>query len=373
MKFSILVAGITIAATTVLAGEIETLGDWEAPCSYKFSGRVEPGDAAKIEALDTFGSVGASLCLDSPGGSLPEGIRMFNTIWDKQIHTRVMNGDTCESACAVAWLGGGTIQGTYDPEVVASRSIESGAVLGFHAPSLNLPKGGSYASEQVEKAFAIALTSAEGLFDIKLITKKANVDALNDFLYARILETPGDSMFRIGSVAEALMSNVLVIGVQAPEKILKSNLMHLCENTYLTHQGADVTLRDAAAHLSRLRDTAEAGERVVYVNKEKWVILMERRARDQFICVIGDEAIGLYLQQASSHNGPSQGLGDVSRFEPPTISVSLQTLNIGSSDRAAEEVRSEIARGDGYVQEVLEMPHYAFYDGMIALTELPRH
>lgn len=368
MRIARTVLAFCVAAGPTFAGEIEPLGDFDSQCSYKFTGQVMPGDAKKIEALNTFGSAGASLCFDSPGGSLLEGIAMFDAIWNAQMHTRVINGDECESACAVAWLGGGVQEGTLAVRF-PSRSIEPGAVLGFHAPSLNLPAGQTYPAKDVENAFRIALKSAEGFFDIKLTTDDS-VNALNDFLYARILETPGDSMFRIGTVAEALMSNVLVSGVKAPEEILKSNLVHLCENAYLAHRGVDVDLPDAAAHLAGLRDGAEPGERVGFVDEDKWVIRMDGERRSQYVCVINDSTFGFFITQAKRYN--DGGLYPNGRPEMPMISVSLRKLDVWPGE-PAERVW-EVVSNDGVLsRSSIKMPHYAFYDGMRPLTGLPRH
>ncbi|MGP6087355.1 hypothetical protein [Antarctobacter jejuensis] len=369
MKPLILVAAMTIAAPPVLAGEIEALGGWEAPCSYRFSGRVEPGDAAKIEALDTFGMPGASLCLDSPGGSLPEGIKIFDVIWNnKQMHTRVMNGDSCESACAIAWLGGSISVGTVISQV-ASRSIEPGAVLGFHAPSLDLPDEGIYPAKHVEEAFRIALKSAEGYFNIKLTTQDS-AEALNDFLYARILETPGDSMFRVTTVAEAVMSNVLISGVKAQEQITKADMLHLCENAYLVHKGVTVGLPDAASHLRALREDAAQGERVSYVAQTYWAVRLFNEPRAQYVCLIRDDDFGGYVSEAQRYNGDLPYMNG--QAEPPVIRLSLQRVHVWP-DEPAENVWNAIADGSGEVLRDGEMPHYTLRDGMTRLGDLTRH
>ncbi|SNS32859.1 hypothetical protein [Antarctobacter heliothermus] len=368
MKIGHWVLALTLTAGQAFCGEIVELGGFDAECSYKFTGKVATGDAAKIDALNTYGSAGASLCLDSPGGSLLEGIAMFNAIWNSQMHTRVVDGDRCESACAIAWLGGGVQEGTLAVRF-PSRSIEPGGILGFHAPSLNLPAGGSYPAGDVENAFRIALTAAEGYFDIKLTTDD-NVEALNDFLYARILETPGESMFRIQSLAEALMANVAVSAAKAPEKILKTNLVHLCENAYLVHRGVDVALSDAAAHLKKLRDAAEPGERVGYVDETSWVIRMDGERRSQHVCVISDSTFGFFLERAKRYN--AGGLYPNGRADFPTISLSLQKVDVWPGE-PAQKVWDAVSDEMILTRDSIEMPHYAFYDGLTRLTDLPPH
>jgi hypothetical protein len=369
MKFAAILLAFLMGATASLAGEIEELGSFDAQCSYKFTGRIEPGDAAKIAALNTFGSAGASLCFNSRGGSLTEGVRMFNTIWDRQIHTRVIAGDRCESACAMAWLGGGTDEGTLAVRF-ASRSIEPGAILGFHAPSLPLPEGveGPFSRKQIESAFTIALEAAEGYFDIKLTTQD-NVDALNDYLYARILETPGDEMFRIDTVAEALMANVTISGVTALTQPSQANFIHLCENAYLQHLGVDVRLTDAAAHLAALRAVAEPGERLTLIGEDRVAIRMHGERRSQYVCVIDQSALGRHVTAARNYERDRMYLNG--RAEVPTLRISLQRIDVGPG-RPAEEVWKQVYNNWGTKIGSVEMPHYAFQEATQALTSLPR-
>lgn len=368
MKIGHWVLALTLTAGQAFCGEIVELGGFDAECTYKFTGQVAPGDAAKVAALNTYGSAGASLCLDSPGGSLPEGIKMFNEIWSSQMHTRVVNGDRCESACAIAWLGGGVQEGTLAIRF-ATRSIEPGGILGFHAPRLDLPVGTTYPAEDVEKAFRIALKSAEDYFRIKQTTDDS-VDALSDFLYARILETPGDSMFRIQSLAEALMANVEVTAVKAPETLRKANLVYLCENAFLVDRGVDVSLPDAAAHLQRLRDSAEAGERVSYINDEYWAVRMDHFRRNTNLCILRDSTLGYFLESTKRYN-----TGDIypnGRPHFPTVEVSFAAVNI-QMGAPSEKLWQALDGMDELGSRGLTLPHYAFFDGLTPLVDLPRH
>ncbi|ASP18971.1 hypothetical protein ANTHELSMS3_00246 [Antarctobacter heliothermus] len=371
MTIGRLLLALCVAAGPAVSGEIQELGGFDAECTYKFTGQVAPGDTRKIAALNTYGSAGASLCLDSPGGSLPEGIKMFNEIWNSQMHTRVVAGDTCESACAIAWLGGGVQEGTLAIRF-ASRSIEPGGVLGFHAPRLDLPVGTTYPAEDVEKAFRIALKSAEDYFRIKQTTDDS-VDALNDFLYARILETPGDSMFRIQSLAEALMANVEVTAVKAPETLRKANLIYLCENAFLVDRGVDVSLPDAAAHLQRLRDTAEAGERVGYINEKYWAVRMDHFRRNTNLCILRDSSLGHFLKSTKRYNADTTYPNGRPYF--PTVEVSFAAVNIQTNAPSEKvwQALKELDGENGLGIRGVSLPHYAVFDGLTSLVDLPRH
>jgi hypothetical protein len=377
MRIAGLVFAMSVVAAPAFSGEIQELGDFSAECTFKFTGDVVPGDADKIAALNTYGSAGASLCLDSRGGSLPEGIKMFTTIWNSQMHTRVLSGDRCESACAIAWLGGSVSEGTLAIEV-ASRSIQPGAILGFHAPSLKLPRGSSYASEQVESAFRIALESAEGLFDIKLTTQDS-VNALNDYLYARTLETPGSDMYRVDTVGEALMANIQVSAARAPETLTRANILALCENAYLMEQGvlvdpnsAEEEMIDAASHMRYLRKRTVTGDRVGYVNDAFWTVRMYDYRRNHYMCVISDNAFGDYLDQAKRYNSDDPYVNG--RVYLPELSVNVTGFS-SLHNKSADELWVALEKGleAGGLGGGVSLPFYALYDAATPLADLQAH
>ncbi len=369
---------LCIAAGPVFAGEISEVGDFDSECTYKFTGQVEPGDAAKVKALNTFGAGGASLCLDSPGGSLSEGIAMFDVIWNKQMHTRVIAGDRCESACALAWLGGGVSEGTLAINF-PSRSIQPGAVLGFHAPSLNLPPDNNYPAGQVEDAFGIALKAAEGLFDIKLTTQD-DADALNDYLYARTLETPGYDMYHIDTVGDALLANVQVSAARAPETLTRANILALCENAFLMEQGvlidpwdAEEEMTDAASHLRYLRGRTVEGERVGYINEEVWAVRMYYFRRSGHTCLISDKTFGSYISEAKKYNQRND-LYPNGRVYQPEIWVRIETfdfLMMEDAEETWEALEQKLAseHSEGTTRSI-KVPFYALYDAETPLRDL---
>jgi hypothetical protein len=201
-------------------------------CDFHLRGAIEVGDATKLDVIP--GSYdGLVLCLDSPGGSLTEGAVMFSHIWDSNIKTRVLAGESCVSACSLAFLGGSIETGTALIRF-QQRRLDAGGKLGFHAPSLALPDGSSYPSKDVKKAFEIALQSAETFFAIKL-TERHGVNAMTDFLYHRILGTRPESMFYIETIGDAVMANITPGHVTLPSAIDRDQVTHLCDNAWAAH------------------------------------------------------------------------------------------------------------------------------------------
>ena len=221
-------------------------------CDYHLTGTIEVGDAQKLEVIPPSYD-GLVLCLNSPGGSLTEGKAMFDRIWDSNIKTHILAGEACESACAIAFLGGSIETGT---AVIRfqQRSVEAGARLGFHAPSLALTSGNSYSADQVNFAFEVALKSAEALFAVKL-TEGHDVRAMTDFLYQRILGTRPETMYYIETIGDAVMANIDLLGLRYPKTIGEAEITHLCDNAWASRMAdGQPDFQSAAAYYDQLKD-----------------------------------------------------------------------------------------------------------------------
>jgi hypothetical protein len=104
---------------------------WVGPMTYQVrdvggtkvlivQGTIENGEAARLaQALASAGVV-EEVWLNSPGGTLTEGIAMGRLLRKKGLLTRVPNGAACASACTFAFLGG------------PIRIIDSDAYYGVH-------------------------------------------------------------------------------------------------------------------------------------------------------------------------------------------------------------------------------------------------
>ncbi|CUH50827.1 hypothetical protein [Shimia marina] len=366
-----LVFGV-FCATGLRAATIETVGEWDDRCTYYYSGDVVAGDAAKVEALNTFGAGGATLCLNSGGGNFLEGLKLFEVIWNKQMNTRVLAGHTCASACAIAWLGGSVSEGSLGV-ASSSRNIEPGARLGFHAPYLVLPDGGSYDDSEVEWAYRVGIRHSQGLFDIHL-TQFDEARALNQYLYRQTIATPGEEMHWIDTVGEAVMSDVLVDSLVAPTSIKKANLVHLCEAAYMRHLDLSPGLTDAASRFADLRTGSYKEDQVGSYFKndqEYWAIRLYGERRQQYVCVVSDDRIGSLLSNMKRYNAektyPYNG-----RAEVPHIHVDLRFADVWP-DGPLEDVLADLSGVDPYGQSTsVKLPFYALYDAGVPLSAIAR-
>jgi len=129
----------------------ESPGHVRAPlgCTHRLSGPILSGDGARLasalgemaERLDRARERGVQLgrmvlCLQSPGGSLREGLRIATAILQAGLPTRVEADAHCLSACFWVFMAGNSraFDGTRQPD----RVLSPGGHLGFHAPMLDV-------------------------------------------------------------------------------------------------------------------------------------------------------------------------------------------------------------------------------------------
>ena len=104
------------------AGDWQTIDDGTRRPILSFSGAVEPGETVRLQQKMAEAPDAAAVVLNSPGGSLDEGIQLAVMIDELGLDTLVIAGASCESACSIAFMGG------------HRRIAQSGAVVGVHAP-----------------------------------------------------------------------------------------------------------------------------------------------------------------------------------------------------------------------------------------------
>lgn len=342
------------------AADLRQVSDaYEAICNYRLTGPIMSGDAAKLERIETNFTVGATLCFDSPGGSLTEGQAMFDLIRERQIRTRVEPGAKCHSACAIAWLGGSVVLGT-NPLPLEARVAEAGSSLGFHAPGLNLPSSGTYSDAQVERAFRIALKAAEGYFDIKAISD-IGYEPMNDFLYQRILATPPEEMFVIDTIGRAVLSDIPLAGVAVPTRITGDMVIYICELTYARHAlGAVPKLRNVAAYLDWVRDGPwwgpVKGERARRLSNGGWAVQLYNR-RDIQTCFLENPDEQRNRLARYRDGGRDRRIHDGGTED---FWVSFARLQDYRGEEFWQSVERVVASG-GWAEQSYAMPYYAFY------------
>ncbi len=233
-----LALALMLLGTPALAADIIDGGDPVMGCDVTLRGIIAPGDTAKASAVirarisdmaaedgEPEESYSLTMCLDSPGGSLAEGIRLAHFFTDSKTITAVPRDTRCESACAVAFLGGAV--NTYYADAGTDRQtmriLHPTARLGFHSPSLTV-EDGNYTAETVSRAYGVALA---GIGQLQQLKEKIYI---TDALMSIILTTPPDSMTYLETVGQSAAWHIQVAPVKAPEELTRDHVATMCNN-----------------------------------------------------------------------------------------------------------------------------------------------
>jgi hypothetical protein len=209
------------------------------PCPHRFDGLVDNGDLAQFQALPTDPQV--VICLDSPGGSFMEGIRIGAYMREAGLGTRLEQGALCESACSILFMSGSYIAeeirfGTGDEESWQLgpkpwRTMHPSAQFGLHAPRLVVPTG-QYDQESVTRAYDVALLTLSEFSRQLMQTGPSDAILFNPDLFSEMIATPHDTMFYIDTVDKAGRYAVEVGPVPPPTDPDAQTLITACATFY---------------------------------------------------------------------------------------------------------------------------------------------
>ncbi|MEC3862510.1 hypothetical protein VK792_14550 [Mesobacterium sp. TK19101] len=260
LLLTLFAAGVSQAATV-------TKGDSRA-CPARLTGAIAAGDLEKVKALDGVWpepldptTAHQVVCLDSPGGSFAEAMRIAAHFYDVGIGTRLPEGAQCLSACAVLFMSGTR----YFYEGVGNgrsshRNMHFTAQLGFHRPQLSLGRDGQFDAAAVERSFDLAVDAS--LEFIRLSNgRNGQTDTMVPAdLIERMFSHRGDDFFFITTTGMAGRWRIGIDGWQVNRVLGPAQAVQVCDNLTIwnsRYDPNDTTLGPAAA-----RPYAEPNARV---------------------------------------------------------------------------------------------------------------
>ncbi|MBY6163392.1 hypothetical protein KUV73_21100 [Mameliella alba] len=216
-----LCAALSLSVPPALAADFRVVGmtndafdiqgaDPDIACTHRLTGQFAPGDGDRmagilrnsIEDWRKQNKWGKSvICLDSPGGSIAEALKLGAALREMAVGTKLEAGARCESACALLFMAGSFY--AHESGYYKWRVMHPTAKLGFHAPSLQVGRG-QYDGATVTRAYALAMeTLARTIEDLMQNRGFEDGEHLKPSLIATMLRTPPDSMFYIDTVDQA--------------------------------------------------------------------------------------------------------------------------------------------------------------------------
>ncbi|MEO9960147.1 MAG: hypothetical protein ABJF07_07615 [Nisaea sp.] len=248
MTTSHLVA-ITLAALAISTGTTATalsadirlsLND---TCAVSLTGELKPGDYEAFIGLvssafpaDYDESTAANtVCLNSPGGNLAEGVKFARHFYKEGVGTVVPDGAECFSACAVMFMMG-TAQG---PEVAfANRKLHVRGTVGFHRPYLDLPSGSQVDQSLMGVAYDRALESALDLISVANSKAPWTSDPMmRPDLIQAMLSHVGNDMYVIDTIDKAGRFGVEIVGADLKRELSEEVAYYACHNALQWQHG----------------------------------------------------------------------------------------------------------------------------------------
>lgn len=251
---------------------------------------IAPGDAEALQArLGAFSfesreTSGQILCISGPGGSFAEAIRLGKILIDNGIGTRIEPGQSCLSACAVAFMMGSQFfyEGVGNGQN-ANRHMHVTSRLGFHRPELSLPGDGVFDTAAVEQSFDVAIQATLEFVRIANEGSRNSTMVPPDLIEAMFAQK-GEDFFFVETTGQTARWGIDVDGLDLPRVMTPEAAWYACANipvwksryepgvpdmperaVQVVAQGAEGTVYEVmgpyqsdAAHYCRFRSTGQS-------------------------------------------------------------------------------------------------------------------
>jgi|GEM_PF-2186552 len=215
---------LTRMAGEQIAAEIQFV-DTTRECTHRFSGTFSKNDAAKI-----INARPSLLCLDSPGGSFVEALKVTSFMKSEPFATKIEKGARCESACALVFMAGSHYP--HESEVaIAWRVLHPQGKLGFHSPALIVEEG-VYDEKTIQKAYQLAMQSVSKLVFDLVHRPDFGGPAIKTSLLGEMLATPSHSMYYVETVDQAGRWGITVSGLEKTGSTNRKKLAVVCVNVF---------------------------------------------------------------------------------------------------------------------------------------------
>jgi len=147
---SLTVAAASTPATAAIVYQVHT-GDKDVS-TLVLRGQIVAGDLARLQRVTAKipPNQRIVLMLDSPGGSIDEGIAIGRYVYAAKLTTVAIQGPGCHSSCAFIFLAG------RDASEQPMRIMMKGARVGFHQGALSsVPANQTYSATDIQTATQI--------------------------------------------------------------------------------------------------------------------------------------------------------------------------------------------------------------------------
>jgi hypothetical protein len=238
--------------------------------TIRLTGPIEAGDSDKLRKMlerlrgaapPAAGAPFATVELSSKGGDLYEGLKLGYLFREFDVATVVRAADICQSACALAFLGG--TQSHAPGHAVPSRSLEIGGQVGFHNFYLTSPGELSAATKDAREGVTMGFSVARG--GASALVRYAAQMGIDAAFIARMMGQATDAWDYVETDEEFVTLRVCPLGQMRLPNNPPSMAANICNHAAgglgiaSPLQARALSPRETRRHLlERVRDTAEA-------------------------------------------------------------------------------------------------------------------
>jgi len=225
-------------------------------CNIRLVGEIVKGDFEKIVAAMKKYKLGGNnqkgLCLNSPGGSYGEAIRIAKAMLNKDGTGLAINSGEgafswwtvvepdakCLSACAVIFMAGNYYEVEESIGPTISRYLHVRGKLGFHSPYLSLAgdEDRTFDAKTVEKIFSLGAEAIRELArmgeNVNTGGQLSNYNIMPQALIIEMLGRGSDEFFYIDMPKKAVRYRVELYGGAKPQKIGSCEVKNICDNIF---------------------------------------------------------------------------------------------------------------------------------------------
>lgn len=314
-------------------------------CVMVIRGEIVQGDFDKFVALGKVllpGNDGEStsrdtVCLDSPGGNLAEGVKFAKYFYHDGVGTVIDDGQECYSACAIMFMMG---TATGDEVAFANRKLHVGGKLGFHRPYFDIPGGTSIDSGALRFAYDAALSSALDL--IAVANSKSpwsSQPMMKPDLIQGMLQHIGSDMLMIDTVDKVGRWDIEVIGAAEPNLLSEEQAFYACENSLQWQNG--LTTEDIS--YSKNSEGSNGNRRSHRLSGNGQTAFQVEGLASGYAmegCVISKNEKALLGCGVDEYSDARLGQGDCDQSNFGDRSVSLKKVSVFNPATRLEELRS---------------------------------
>jgi len=232
----ILVAIVCLASSEAFGATISKSSN--DLCVLKLEGDIVVGDydqfqklaATEFKGVDGESSSADTICLNSPGGNLLEGVKLAEHFYKQGVGTVIAKDNECYSICAIMFMMG-IAQGA---EVnFVNRKLHVAGKLGFHRPYLSLDSDKLVSARALPIAHDMAL---ESTMQILILANNhvpwSNSTMMRPDLVQQMLTHIGNNLFYIDTVEKAGRFEVELFGYETPKGLTDEQAYYACENAF---------------------------------------------------------------------------------------------------------------------------------------------